>query len=174
LQYVTETSYNSDPRYILAKIEQTTLVLRFYIDYNITPDLTIQYFGSPFISSGGYTDYKMVDKPSAANYTDRFHQYTSDEIQYNENSNSFDIDENSDGTIDYSFDKPDFNFKQFQSNLVIRWEFTPGSMIYLVWSQNKTNYNSLGTFNFSDDMDQLFSTYPNDIFLIKVSYRFMK
>jgi hypothetical protein len=173
LQYVEETSFNGNPRYILARIEQTTLHLRFYVDYNISPDLTIQYFGSPFISSGGYSDYKMVDQPSATTYTNRFHQYSTNEISYNENTGSFDIDENNDGTTDYSFNKPDFNFKQFQSNLVLRWEFTPGSMIYLVWTQNKTNYDGLGTFNFSNDMDNLFSTIPKNVFLIKFSYRFM-
>ncbi len=173
LQYVDETSYDGKPRYILARIEQTTLVFRFYVDFNISPDLTIQYFGSPFISSGGYSDYKMVDKASATNYYDRFHQYTSNEISYDENSNTYNIDENNDGNIDYSFYKPDFNFKQFQSNLVLRWEFTPGSMVYLVWTQNKTNYDGLGTFDFSDDMSNLFTTIPENVFLIKFSYRFM-
>jgi hypothetical protein len=172
LQYVSETNYQGKPRYILGQIDQTTLVFRFYVNFNITPDLTIQYFGSPFISSGAYTNFKMVTDASAKTYSNRTHQYTDNEISYNTSNNIYEIDENQDGTIDYTFEKPDFNFKQFQSNLVIRWEFTPGSMLFLVWTQNKTDYDGLGTFDFSHDMDQLFSTTPTNVFMIKLSYRF--
>jgi len=172
LQYVEEASLNGRPRYILAQIDQTTLVFRFYVNFNLTPDLTIQYFGSPFISSGAYSNFKVVDKPSAKAYGDRAHQYTDKEISFNQKTDYYEIDENHDGTTDYTIANPDFNFKQFQSNLVIRWEFTPGSMVYLVWSQNKTNYDGLGTFDFSQNMDQLFSTIPTNVFMVKLSYRF--
>ncbi len=172
LQYVEEANLNGKPRYILAQIDQTTLVFRFYVNFNLTPDLTIQYFGSPFISSGAYSNFKVVDNPSAKAYGNRTHQYTDKEINFNQNTNNYEIDENHDGTTDYSIENPNFNFKQFQSNLVIRWEFTPGSIMYLVWSQNKTNYDGLGTFDFNQDMDQLFSTIPTNVFMIKLSYRF--
>ena len=172
LQYVDEANYNGNPRYILGQLDQMTLVLRFYVNFNLTPDLTIQYFGSPFISSGAYTNFKMVTNASAKLYGDRTHEYTSNEISFNSAADVYEIDENQDGTTDYQIENPDFNFKQFQSNLVIRWEFTPGSMVYLVWSQNKTNYDGLGTFDFSHDMDQLFSTVPTNVFMIKLSYRF--
>jgi len=172
LQYVDETSMNNEARYILGQIDQTTLHLRFYLNYNITPDLTIQYFGAPFISSGSYTNFKRVENPSAEQYNKRTSQYSDSEISFNSTTDSYEIDENQDGTIDYSIENPDFNFKQFQSNLVIRWEFIPGSMVYLVWSQNKTNYDGLGTFDFSQDMNQLFSTIPTNVFMIKLSYRF--
>ncbi len=172
LQYVEETNYQGKPRYILGQIDQMTLVLRFYVNFNLTPDLTIQYFGSPFISSGAYTNFKMVDNPSAKTYGDRTHEYTSSEISFNSTIDAYEIDEDHDGTTDYYIANPDFNFKQFQSNLVIRWEFTPGSMVYLVWTQNKTNIDGLGTFDFSHNMDQLFSTIPTNVFMIKLSYRF--
>lgn len=174
LQYVTENIVSNDQRYILGRIEQSTLIFRFMLDFNISPDLTIQYYGSPFISSGKYTEFKKVDNANAADYGDRFHQFSSSEILYNETTGLYDVDENQDGNIDYSFENPNFNFKQFQSNLVLRWEFTPGSMVYLVWTQNKTNYDGLGTFHFSEDMGQLFSTIPENVFLIKFSYRFFR
>ena len=172
LQYVDETKYKGDPRYILAQLDQTTLVLRFYINFNISPDLTIQYFGSPFFSSGTYSNFKKVDNPSAKSYGDRAHQFTNQEISFDKSADTYLVDEDHDGNTDYRIGNPDFNFKQFQSNLVVRWEFTPGSMVYLVWTQNKTNYNGLGTFDFSHDMDQLFSTIPTNVFMIKLSYRF--
>jgi hypothetical protein len=172
LQYVDELSMNKDARYILATIDQTTLVFRFYVNINLSPNLTIQYFGSPFISTGKYTNFKRVTNSNTANYSDRTHQFTENEISYNATDDAYDVDENGDGNTDYSIYNPDFNFKQFQSNLVLRWEFTPGSALFLVWSQNKTNENGFGTFNFSDDMSRLFSTIPHNVFLVKFSYRF--
>ena len=172
LQYVEESRFNNEARYILGQLDQTTLQLRFYLNFNITPDLTIQYFGAPFISSGAYTNFKMVSNASAKTYGDRTHQYSSNEISFNTTNDIYEIDENQDGTTDYIIENPDFNFKQFQSNLVIRWEFTPGSMVYLVWTQNKTNYDGLGTFDFSQDMDHLFTTIPTNVLMIKLSYRF--
>ncbi len=172
LQYVDELYNDKEIRYILSSIDQTTLVFRFYLNLNLSPNLTIQYFGSPFISTGRYYDFKMVVNSNAANYNDRTHQYLDNEISYNTTDDTYDIDENGDGNIDYSIYNPDFNFKQFQSNLVLRWEFTPGSVLFLVWSQNKTNENGFGTFNFSDDMSNLFGTIPHNVFLLKFSYRF--
>lgn len=172
LQFVETVVFNNNSRYILAQIDQMTLVFRFYLNFNLTPDLSIQYFGSPFISSGAYSHFKRVNKASANTYEDRTYEYTKQEISYNKATNTYEIDENQDGTIDYSLQNPDFNFKQFQSNLVIRWEFTPGSMVYLVWSQNKTRSDQLGTFDFIHDMNQLFSTVPTNVFMVKLSYRF--
>ncbi len=82
------------------------------------------------------------------------------------------IDESGDGTTDYSFSNPDFNFKQFNSNLVLRWEYIPSSAVYTVWSQGLTNFESHGNFNYFHDMESLFSERPQNIFLIKVSHRF--
>ena len=73
---------------------------------------------------------------------------------------------------DYGFDKPDFNVQEFLSNFVIRWEYNPGSSVYLVWSQTRSNSNTSGTMDYSNDMEDLFSEKPHNVFLIKFSYRF--
>jgi hypothetical protein len=174
MQYVTETNYENEKRYILATIDQKTLRFVFRVDYNITPDLTIQYYGAPFISTGNYDNFKKVTNPQAAAFSDRYYEFSPDEIFYNEKTGSYSVDENRDGNIDYWFSNPDFDFKQFQSNLVLRWEYTPGSVIYLVWNQTITNYDGEGLFVFSDDMSALFSSIPHNVFLLKFSYRFVK
>ncbi len=174
LQYVDSYQSNEGVRYILARIDQNTLRLRFRVNYNITPDLTIQYFGSPFIGTGRYSHFKVVTNSVAKNYEDRFHEYSSQQIKYNQSTDSYDVDENGDGSTDFSISNPDFDFKQFQSNLVLRWEFTPGSVLYLVWNQTITNYDGQGSFDFGEEMSQLFSTVPHNIFMIKFSYRFFR
>ena len=74
--------------------------------------------------------------------------------------------------VDYSFDNPNFNVFDFNLNLVIRWEYSPGSVLYLVWSQNRNTSQSTGDFSLKKDVRTLTDTYPNDVFLIKLSYRF--
>ena len=51
------------------------------LNYNITPDLTIQYWGQPFLAAMDYSEYKMVTDPKAEDLQDRFHTYTENEIQ---------------------------------------------------------------------------------------------
>ena len=170
LQYVDQFNYDDKTDYVLANIQQSTLVFRFMIDYNISPTFTIQYYGSPFISTGKYTQFKRVDVPNAANYNDRFHEFTSSEITTDANGD-YTVDANGDGNTDYGFGNPNFNFKEFQSNLVLRWEFTPGSMLFIVWTQNRIHQDGFGTFTFSDDMQQLFDTYPRDVLMFKLTYR---
>jgi hypothetical protein len=80
--------------------------------------------------------------------------------------------ENGDGTADYSFGKPDFNMQEFLSNLVIRWEYNPGSSVYLVWSQTRSNFDSSTEFSPGENLGDLFSVKPYNVFLIKFSYRF--
>ena len=84
------------------------------------------------------------------------------------------MDENKDGIADYTFRNPDFNFGQFRSNFVIRWEYTPGSTLFLVWSQDRTESQPWNDRNGLGDLSQdLFSVKPYNIFLLKFTYRFL-
>lgn len=168
MQYVDNVDYEGSTRYLLAHITQRTVSMSVRLNYNITPDLTIQYYGQPFLSSGEYDDFKKVMDPMADEYKDRFQVF--ENVNYDAENETFDIDDNGDGIYDYSIDNPDFNFLQFRSNLVARWEFVPGSTVYLVWSQNRTEMPSPHGFGFRKDTDYLFKSYPENIFLVKFTY----
>jgi hypothetical protein len=171
LQYVAEQELNGDARYIFGKIDQKVLSMSLRINYNITPDLTIQYWGQPFTASGAYEEFKMITDPRAAAFSDRYHVYTTDQI--NLADNTYVVDEDGDANVDYSFDNPDFTFDEWLSNLVIRWEFMPGSTAYLVWSQTRNYYMENGGFEIWDNMDNLFTeNKATNTFLVKFSYRF--
>jgi hypothetical protein len=68
----------------------------------------------------------------------------------------------------FNFHNPNFNFSQFNSNLVICWEYISGSSIYFVWSQGRIYYDETGDFNSGNNFSSLFSTKPENIFLIKL------
>jgi len=171
-QYVTTAESGSEDRYIFARIDQQTLGITCRLNLSLTPDLSIQFYGQPFISAGQYSDYKDVTDSRAIAYEDRFRLFIDDEMSYDPDAEEFYVDENLDGTSDYSFEKPDFNFLQFRSNLVLRWEYIPGSTLYLVWSQGRTDVSSAGDFSFRNGLRDLFNVYPHNVFLIKFSYCF--
>jgi len=172
LQYVETGDFGPEKRYIFGRIDQKTLGLTFRLNFSLTPDLSIQFYGQPFISAGKYSYFKHITDSRAEEYHNRFHQFADNEINYDPEKGLFNIDENHDGMIDYSFENPNFNFLQFRSNLVIRWEYSPGSAIYLVWSQGRTGSFPTGDFSFMNDMRDLFDIHPHNVFLIKFSYGF--
>jgi hypothetical protein len=173
LQYVTKLDYNNDNRYIFASIDRKTINTSFRVNLNLSPNLTFQYWGQPFIATGKYYNYKFITSPMADIYTDRFSTYTPGQI--NLTGSTYYIDENIDGNIDYDFDRKDFNVQEFLSNLVVRWEYNPGSTVYLVWSQTRSSDNDSGQLDFFNNMGDLFTAdeaKPHNVFLIKFSYRF--
>ena len=172
LQYVITTSSNGYTRYIIAEIEQKTLSFPLRIDYILTPNLSIQYWGQPFISRGRYSNFKYITNPTAAKFEDRF-ALLSDAQQATENGN-YSIDENLDGVVDYSFYDPNFSFVQWRSNAVLRWEYIPGSELFLVWSQDISQFANPEDGLFTGLESGIIDTKPRNIFLIKATYRFIK
>ena len=170
-QYVTQSNYNSTTRYILGTIDNHTLTASLRLDYTINPNLSIQYYGQPFISRGRYSDFKYVTNPVAARLTDRFQLYDYNQISLI--GNDFQVDENQDGTLDYSFANPDFSYVQFNSNLVLRWEYIPGSELFLVWSQGITSSALSSNSLFKGFETGVLDERPRNIFLIKATYRFI-
>lgn len=170
-QYVTQSDYNSDSRYVLGTIDNHTLTASVRLDYTINPNLSIQYYGQPFISRGRYKDFKYVTNPVAERLTERFQLYDSNQI--NLSGNDFQVDENRDGTMDYSFSNPDFSHVQFNSNLVLRWEYIPGSELFLVWSQGVKSSVSSSDGLFEGFETGILDERPQNIFLLKATYRFI-
>ncbi|MGH1365168.1 MAG: DUF5916 domain-containing protein [Calditrichia bacterium] len=169
LQYVSTSEFGADDRYVFAQIDQKTVSLTLRLNYSVTPELSIEYYGSPFISAGKYSDFKQVVNPAEREFDKRFVMYDDQQLVYNEANEEYDIDENRDGQVDYSIGDPDFNFRAFNSNLVVRWEYIAGSTLFLVWSQGRVDNGPDGNFRFRNDLDGLFSKTGNNVFLIKAS-----
>jgi len=171
LQYIDNLDVNGTTRYINGEVQQRTLSMSFRLNYTINPNLTIQYWGQPFISRGRFSNFKEVVDPMAKDFDDRVSLFPENQISFADDTYS--IDENLDGIEDFTFGNPDFSFIQFRSNLVLRWEYIPGSEIFLVWSQDTSQtgnpqdklLNSLG--------DNIFGEKPQNIFLLKATYRFV-
>ena len=169
-QYVSNALYKKGTRYILGTIDNQTLSAAVRINYSINPNLSIQYYGQPFISRGRYSDFKYVTNPTAEKLSDRFQSYDLSQIKLI--NNRYEIDDSKDGVSDYSFNDPDFSIVRFNSNLVVRWEYIPGSELFLVWSQGIST-----TISPEDSLGEgletgIFGQQPQNIFLLKATYRF--
>jgi len=144
-QYIDEIWGNGQAHYVFAKLKMKILYLTSRFNYSFTPDLSIQFYGMPFIAAAKYSDYREVINPRAKKYEDRFQSYPWD-------------------------DNDDFNFKEFRSNFVIRWEYRPGSTIFFVWAHNQSDFlEEDGSFDLHRDLRRLLKIESENIFLVKVN-----
>jgi hypothetical protein len=146
-QYVARREVGGEPRYLFAQLEQTTASLTTRLSYTFRPDLTFQLYGQPFVSALDYSRLREVADPRAARFQDRFRP------------TAVSVD-------------PDLNFKQFRSNAVLRWEYRPGSTLFLVWNAGLREVRRDGSFALLRDADRLFGAAGTNVLLVKLSYWF--
>ena len=131
--------------YTFAHLDQKTASMSFRLDFTASPTLTVQAYASPFVTKGPYSNVRELANPRAAQYADRFQPYAATPGQE--------------------------NFKAFNSNLVLRWEYRPGSTLFVVWSQGRVDASDLDvTRPMGRDFRRLFDQHPENTFLVKVSY----
>ncbi len=179
-RYVDNIALKDNTRYIMGSLTSSSFVINLRINFSITPDLSIQFWGQPFFFSGDYSNFKVVSDPGNKNYHDQFYHFSEKDIWYNEADDKYQVCDpginnpgcNPKTNPDYSYDNPDFSVYDMLSNFVIRWEYVPGSTVYFVWSHGQDGYNSTGEFNLGDRIDNLLNTQSTNVYLIKFSYRF--
>ena len=155
----------------MGTIDNQTFQASIRLNYTLNPNLSIQYYGQPFVSRGVYTGLKYVTNATANSLKDRYQDYSSEQVSLSQGVYS--IDDNNDGAVDYSFDTPNFSQVQFNSNLVLRWEYVPGSELFLVWSQGVSSSLSSSSGLFEDLETGILDQRPQNIFLLKATYRFV-
>jgi hypothetical protein len=173
--WVTSGEALGSTRYLMGVLDQQTIYLTTRLDWTFTPNFSLQLYAQPFISAGNYTAFSEIVDPHAASYDDRFDLLEQDRLSYvpstdPEAPGTYFVDLNRDGESDFSFDDPNFNFKQFRSTVVLRWEYLPGSTLFFVWSSSKTKYDYTGEFQPISDLDALRKADGANYFSIKVNY----
>lgn len=169
LQYVAtvQTRETDAPNYIMAQMNQKTYGLTLRAQINITPDLSIQYYGSPFTSVASYTKFKLAADTKSRNYDNRFTPIHEKRINYRDGNYHL---ENETGEI--VFKNPDFSFNEFRSNLVVRWEYLPGSTLYFVWENSRTNNDDAYRAGWGNNLDRMFGLSANNTLVMKINYWF--
>ncbi|HEX2080162.1 MAG TPA: DUF5916 domain-containing protein [Longimicrobium sp.] len=150
-QYLTQQDSLGVRRYHGAHLVQRTAALTARLNYTFSPDLTLQLYGQPFVSAGRYTAFRDVGEPRAAEFGRRF-------VEAPQRT------------------EPDFNVQEFDFNAVLRWEYRPGSALFVVWSQTREQTLGDGSFGLRRDLSRLFGwdddrpAPSTNVLLVKVSY----
>ena len=171
-QYVNQTDFGNVRRYILGEIDNKTWSTTLRMNYSLNPNFSIQFYGQPFVSRGRYSNFNYANNPASEDLNNRVTWY--DDNQISLNNDVYNIDENLDGNIDYSFNKPDFSFVQLRTNLVARWEYIPGSELFFVWARGGVTFDDPNTSLGRSISNQITNNKVEDTFLIKATYRFVR
>ena len=168
-------------RYLFGDLDRREVSLETRFNVVFSPTMSLQFFAQPLLSSGDYVGYKQL----AASETFDFDVFEEGSYQAVglfdvcvngrtcvDLTDTRHIDFDGDGTVDYSFDDQDFNVRSLIGNLVFRWEYRPGSTVFLVWQRRQADRASLGTFDLGRDVDALVTAPAENAFMIKVNYWF--
>jgi hypothetical protein len=134
---------------VFGELDQTTVAMTLRLNYTMTPNLSLQLYAEPFVSAGDYTAFKELVNGRSRDYDLRYAPFT------------------------YHFepgDNPDFNTKSFRTTNVLRWEYKPGSTLFVVWQQARENEAVPGGFRFGRDVRDIFGVPPRNTFLVKLAY----
>ncbi len=157
-------------RYIFAQLDQRSLSMSTRANITFTPALTLEVFAQPLIASGDYKIFREFAGPRQAAFRD-FRPGTELTSEVVGGSKRYTVDVDGGGPAQpISFFDPNFNFRSLRGNAVLRWEYLPGSTLYFVWQQNRSDTEPLGDFKLGRDRSALFSAHPDNIFLIKGTY----
>jgi hypothetical protein len=150
-------------RYIFGVVNRTTISSQVRLNYAFTPDFTLELYAEPFVASGQYSGLGELTRPR----TNTLRRYGSDASTIVQGSDgSFTV---TDGSDQFTLD-PNFNVLSFRSNVVLRWEWRPGSTLYMVWQQNRFGLEDPLSRARVGDLWSTLSAEGDNYFAVKVSY----
>ena len=161
---------------MFGRLRQKTFSLNTRVNTTFTPNLTLELFAQPFLSSGKYTSFKeFAEVKSRRMYF--FGRDNGSTVVANTDPQTgaltgytVDPDGAAGAAAPFTFDNPDFNFRSLRGTSVLRWEYRPGSTLFFVWTQQREGFDQFGDFNFSRDRSALFRDRPTNVFQIKATY----
>ena len=131
----------ADATRVFSQIDQRTFQVGTRVEWTVSSRLSFQLYTQPLVASGAYYGFKSLAAPRTNSDVNAFY----------------------DGN-------PDFNFRSVRGSAVARWEFRPGSAVYLVWNENRSETEPYGDFRLHRDLAAVRHAPSQDVFLIKVSY----
>jgi hypothetical protein len=157
-------------RYVFGDYFQRMLSSNIRLNWTFNPRLSLQLYLQPLLAIGKYDRFKELASPKKYEYN--IFGEDGSTISYSDIDEEYTVDPDGPGPAPvFSFGNPDFNFKSLRGTIVLRWEYLPGSILYFVWTQNRADEANPGDFNFRRDMGDLFTAPGDNIFLIKISFR---
>jgi hypothetical protein len=153
---------------VFANIHQTTLAMDTRVEWTFTPALSFQLYAQPFVSAGQYYGFKEFLTPRKFDFA----EYGVDRGTIARSaSGAYTVDPDGGGpSPSFDFSDPTFNVRNLRGNAVLRWEYRPGSALFVVWQQQRTDSEPVGDFDPRRDVGGIFQTVPTNILLVKATY----
>jgi hypothetical protein len=170
-------------RYLFGDLDRRTLSMDTRVAVTFTRDLTLQLFAQPLLDAGRFTAYKQLAAPA----TFQFHRFQRGDPVDHSGDGRIDgchggdiclhdgrqyVDATGDGRADHIFADRDFNVVSLRGNAVLRWEYRPGSTLFLVWQQQRFDRRPFGTFDPVRAPRDLLDLHPDNVFIVKLNYWF--
>jgi hypothetical protein len=144
-QWIRAVQAMAGTHYVFGRLHQITTSFTTRVSYTVTPNLSIQVYAQPFVSAGAYASSKELTRPLADRNADRY-------VRFDYGGNA------------------DFNVLSFRTTNVMRWEYKPGSVLFVVWQQGREGFTQRGNYRFGRDFGDVFSTPSTNALLVKLAY----
>jgi hypothetical protein len=165
-QFVAESSVRDSARYVVGDLLQTTAAVMLRASYALSSRLSLQLYAQPFLSAGEYRTLGEVSNAGARTLGDRVRPFLPDAV----------VRTGDDGleaqtpTGTLRFDRPDYSVAELNANAVLRWEYRPGSALFVVWSQGRSHDGAAAPFDMRSQAKDLFAAPATNVVLVKVSH----
>jgi hypothetical protein len=157
-------------RYVFSRLEQKDINTTIRLNVAFSPDLSVQLYAQPFIASGDYEEFKEFLQPSSYDFA-RYGVDGGSTLSLDSEEDEYTADFDGGGPAQaISFENPDFTFRSLRSNLVVRWEYMPGSTLFLVWNRGQSGSTTDPSFRVFRQFGNLFGDDQQNTFLVKVNY----
>ena len=166
---VTDPTATFGRRYIFTELARTQISMETRLNVTFTPELSLELFMQPLISSGDYGT--LSELHTAGKYGFDRYGVEKGTVTYDAAGDEYTIDPDGSGSAaSFTIANKDFNTRSLRGNAVLRWEYRPGSTLFLVWQQRRSETESLGDFDFGHDARSIFNAPADNVFVIKFDY----
>lgn len=159
-------------RYVFSDVDQKTVSMNTRLNVTFTPRMSLQLFAQPFISSNDFSNFKEYARPRVVDKLVYGQDVGTVQQALNANGRTiYRIDPDASGpAAAFDVSDPNFTLRSLRGNAVFRWEYVPGSTLFLVWTQDRASEEGVGEFDFRRDRRAIFDSPANHVFLVKVNY----
>ena len=158
-------------RYVFGALDQKEFGMETRLNLILSPRMSLQMYLQPLLSVGRYTGFK--EAAAAAHLRLRRYGQDTGTISFDAENGAYTVYPGPGGTgTPFVIPNPDFNFTSLRANTVFRWEFKPGSTLYVVWTQQREDETSDGRFAFNQDISRMMRAPGDNVFMVKLSYWF--
>jgi hypothetical protein len=155
-------------RYVFGTLDQTEMSIPLRLNLVLSPRLSVQLYTQALLSAGDYPAISELARPRSYD----FPAYGSAlGTLARDAAGAYLVDPDGAGpAAGFRLADPNFNLKSLRANAVARWEFRPGSTLYVVWTQRRQDQAHPGDFAFGRDARDLFQSPSDDVFMVKVAW----